>query len=108
DPVELVHSLRSGDNDERIGVDRTRSLDDPVDHATAQDLVEVLRRVGLHPRAETAGEHDSCWFLAAHGVDRIRRDGLHRLRRLDIFACGENAGPPGFGPWVTGRKPGSL
>jgi len=46
------------DHDERVGADAAAGLEHPVDHPAAEQLVEVLRHGGFHPRAEARGHHD--------------------------------------------------
>ncbi len=103
DPVELTDALRRGDDDERIRVDGTRRLEHPVDHSPAQDPVEVLRRVGLHPRAETAGEHDSCCVLV-HGVGRIRGVVFAALRAARHFRLRRKCWGARIRTWDHGTK----
>src|SRR5207253_855351 len=57
---ELLARRRRCDDDERAGACLAPRLHDPVDHATAEDRMEVLRHRGLHPRAEAAGHQDCC------------------------------------------------
>ena len=52
DALERVRVLGRGDDDERIGAERAGRLDHPVDHAPAEQRVEVLRRRRAHARAE--------------------------------------------------------
>ena len=65
------------------GPTRAYRVDDPVDEPPPEQRVQVLRRRGLHPRAETRGHHDS---------SEVRHE----------------AGAPGFEPGITGPKPAAL
>ena len=55
-------SAASGDRTTTSGSAPTRPhrLDDPVDEPPPEQRVQMLRRRGLHPRAETGGHHDGC------------------------------------------------
>ena len=59
-PRELVAPGGRRDDDERLGAGRAAGLDHPVDHAAAEDRVEVLRHRGAHAGAEASGHHDGC------------------------------------------------
>ena len=70
-------------------------LEHPVDHATAEDRMEMLRNGGAHAGAEPSGHDDSC-------------DGRvvgHRDIRAVRFRM---AGAPGFEPGIAGPKPAAL
>src|SRR3954471_14337720 len=78
-----MDGVRSDDEHERVRAGRLHGGDDPVDEAASEQRVQVLRRRGLHPRAE-AGGHDHC--------GEVRH----------------KAGAPGFEPGVAGPKPAAL
>jgi hypothetical protein len=63
----LVACGRRGDHDERPRARFAARLDDPVDHPAAENLVEVLRDGGFHPRSEAAGHDDGCEGGIGHG-----------------------------------------
>ena len=58
--AERVAALRRGDDDERRRAERSRRLEHPVDHAPAEDRVQVLRHGRAHARAEPTGHHHGC------------------------------------------------
>ena len=60
EPVEAVARLRRRDDDDRLRAGVARGGDDPVDHAPAEQRVEVLRRRGTHASAEAGGHDESC------------------------------------------------
>jgi hypothetical protein len=55
-------------DDDRIGTGRACGLEDPVDDASPEQRVQMLRHGRLHPGAEPAGHDDSC-EVGAHGSD---------------------------------------
>src|SRR2546423_10413394 len=59
------------DEDERIRMQRFHGRDDPVDETATEQRVQVLRRRGLHPRAEPRGHHDGGEVAQSWGA-RIR------------------------------------
>ena len=54
---ERVRRRGRRDDHERVGAERPRRLDDPVDHPAPENRVEVLHEGRLHARAEPSG-HD--------------------------------------------------
>ena len=66
--VVLVARVGRGDDDDRVGAGRARGLEHPVDDASPEQRMQVLRHGRLHPGAEPAGHDDSC-EVGAHGSD---------------------------------------
>ena len=88
DAVVARRASPASDDDERVGAERARGRDHPVDDPPAEQRMQVLRRRGLHPRAEPAGHDDGC---------EVRSRQEQRL-----------AGAPGFEPGIAGPKPAAL
>src|SRR3954469_9340731 len=80
---ERLDRVGGNDHDEWIGIDAADGFDHPVDEPSPEQGVKVLRRCGLHPRAEPRGHHDSSEVT-------------------------HEAGAPGFEPGITGPKPAAL
>ncbi len=60
DALELVREVGRADDDEAGGIESPPGLDHPVDEATTEQRVEMLRRGRTHPRAEPSREDDDC------------------------------------------------
>ena len=88
---ELVLRDGRGDDDERRRARLAPALDHPVDHAPAQDRVEVLGHRALHAGAEASGHHDCC-----------------KRRLCHVGSLSLMAGAPGFEPGIAGPKPAAL
>ena len=58
--VEAVAGLRRGDDHDRRRAGVARGRNDPVDHAPAEQRVEMLRRRGTHASAEAGGHDEGC------------------------------------------------
>src|SRR5262249_47794740 len=56
-----------GDDDERLRPGLETRVDHPVDHAAAENRVEVLRDGGTHPGTEPAGHQNGCEWGCRHG-----------------------------------------
>src|SRR6266576_6124832 len=65
-PVERARCFGREDDDERIRAERPHGFDDPVDEPAPEQRVQVLRRRGLHPRAEPGRHDDGCQFAMCH------------------------------------------
>jgi hypothetical protein len=63
---EGITALGRGDDDKRRRLERPCCLHHPVDHAPAQNRVQVLRHGGLHARAEPGGHHHGCECRVGH------------------------------------------
>ena len=82
-PLELVRGVGRDDDDERIGAERPRRLDDPVDHPAAEDRVQVLRGRREHACPPASGHHNGC-KLGAAGFGHGRHVGWGaRIRTWD-------------------------
>ena len=75
-----VHRVGRGDDHDRVGSGLARGVDHPVDHAPAEQRVQVLRHGRPHPRSESA-RHHYCREVVrgSHGVD----DWAARIRTWD-------------------------
>ena len=69
-PGELVRRIGRDDDDERVRLERPGSLDDPVDHAAAQDRMQVLGRGRAHACPPASGHDDGCELGAGFGHGR--------------------------------------
>ena len=69
-PVELVGGIGRDDDDERVRLERPGSLDDPVDHAAAQDRMQMLGRGRAHACPPASGHDDGCELGAGFGHGR--------------------------------------
>ena len=56
--VECVGIIGPGHDDERVGTEAARGLQNPVDEAPAEQRMQMLRRLGAHARTESASEDD--------------------------------------------------
>ena len=68
DVIEGIVDVRRGDDDELARLEGTGCLQHPVDHAPAEDQMEVLGRVRTHPGSEATGKNDGCEVAFGHCV----------------------------------------
>ncbi len=60
DALECVARVGRRDDDDRVGAGTGGRGGHPVDHAPAEQRMQVLRRCGVHPRTEATGHDDCC------------------------------------------------
>ena len=67
-PSPTSVAARRDDDDERVGAELVSGVERPVEHAPAEQRVQVLRRRGAHARTEAGGHDDGCEWTA-HAAD---------------------------------------
>jgi len=67
DAFERLARIGRGDDHERLRVEPPHRLDHPVREPPPEQRVQVLRRLGVHARAEAGGQDDRCKRGLGHG-----------------------------------------
>ena len=73
DALVGVCRVRRGDDDDPLGAGTAGRIDHPVDHAPAEQRVEVLRHARAHARPEPSGHHDCCEIARSSPSDGLGR-----------------------------------